>query len=84
VRCASRVALDLGTGARRWGRKLGTMAGRVVVGAGAGGHGRRGTVVEVVGHRVAGGRWLELWCVHVRGGGYDRAVSLRGGVSRGG
>jgi hypothetical protein len=70
VRGASRVAVALDLGARSggWRGELGRVARRVVACTGAGGHGRRRVVVEVVGrHRVARRRWLELRCVHVRG-----------------
>jgi hypothetical protein len=89
VRCASRVAVALDLGARSWGRlgELRSVARGVVVSTratGAGGHGRRGVVVEVVRrHRVAWRRWLKLWCVHVRYVGVEGVCGGSGESSRG-
>jgi hypothetical protein len=71
------VALDLGARSWGWRGELGSMARGVVACTGAGGHGRRRVVVEVVWrHRVARGRWLELWCVHVCGYGCPRTCAV--------
>ena len=71
VRCAAGVGLHLG--AASWGCHLGRVAWRVVAGAGAGRHGRRGAVV-VVGH-VAWRRGRILWCVHVGGAGESQCAN---------